>query len=300
MVYPWVEGKQGKASDSIPIVSGTFLTEDTFASVGPKVADLLFDPKFQDYKRRIPKERTLAEMFILRILEDMSKGQKSDTAKKSSSYLGIEFSTWLSWFKDYLTFQDFMATEYIKTDKMEWMSKDFAEKLGAQTLETFSKSMNYTTQVMTFFPKVAINIVLSSFETVVPEAQSALNKRYGNCPSHSQIAKDSFSHPLNKLSATLAKEAVKDVGTKFKAGWNGVKLANYTANKYFVHPDSESAKWSDKIINKWVDQPSNKKLISDLQYPTIYEHAHHEAKEISKESLKKIKAVMEHFKMNTK
>jgi hypothetical protein len=300
MVYPWVEAKQGKACKNIPIVSGTFLTEDTFASVGPKVADLLFDPKFQDYKRRIPNERTLAEMFILRILEDMAKGQKSDTAKKKSSYLGVEFSTWLSWFKDYLTFQDFMATEYNKTDKMKWMSTDFPEKLGAQTLETFSKSMNYTTQVMTFFPKVAINIVLSSFETVVPEAQSALNKSYGNCPSHSQIAKDSFSHPLNKLSATLAKEAVKDVGTKFKAGWDGAKLANYTANKYFVHPDSENAKWSDKIINKWADQPSNKKLIADLQFPTIYEHAHHKGEKISKESLKAIKVVMDYFKMNTK
>lgn len=300
MVYPWVEGKQGKTSKNIPIVSGTFLTEDTFASVGPKAADLLFDPKLKDYKRRIPKQRTLAEMFILRILEDMAKGQKTDTAKKNSSYLGVEFSTWLSWYNDFLTFQDFMATEYIKADKMEWMSKDFPEKLGAKTLETFSKSMDYTAQVMSFFPKVAINIVLSSFEKVVPEAQSALNKKYGNCPSHSQIAKDSFGHPLNKLSATLAKQAVKDVGEKFRAGWDGAKLADYTADKYFVHPDSENARWSDKIIKDWKNISNNKKTIVDLQYPTIYEHAHHEAEEISKESVKKIKKVMNYFKENTK
>lgn len=298
MVYPWVQGKQGKESKDIPIVSGTFLTEDTFASVGPKVADLLFDPKFKDYKRRIPNQRTLSEMFILKILEDMAKGQKSDTAKKSSSYLGVEFSTWLSWFKDYLIFQDFMATEYIKADKMKWMSKDFPEKLGAKTLETFSKSMNYATQAMTFFPKVAINIVLSSFEKVVPEAQSAINTNYGNCPSHSQIAKDSYSHPLNKLSATLAKEAVKDVGEKFKAGWEGTKLANYTANKYFVHPDSEKASWSDVIVVNW--KKNNPSIIEKLKYPTIYEHAHHEMEEISKESVKKIKKVMDYFKKNKK
>lgn len=294
MVYPWVEGKQGKSSDKIPIVSGTFLTEDTIASVGPKVADLLFDPKFKDYKRRIPKQRTLAEMFILKMLEDMAKGQKSDTAKKNSSYLGVEYSTWLSWFNSYLKFQDFMANEYIKADKMKWMSKDFPEKLGAKTLETFSKSMDYTVQAMSFFPKVAINIILSSFEKTVPEAQSHLNKNYGNCPSHSQIAKDSFSHPLNKLSATLAKEAVKDVGQKFKEGWDGNKLANYTADKYFVHPNSENAKWSDKITGSW--QKNNPSIIKNLQYPTIYEHAHHEAQEISKESIKKIKKVMDYFK----
>lgn len=300
MVYPWVEGKQGKTSREIPIVSGTFLTEDTFASVGPKVANLLFDPKIKDYQRRIPKQRALSEMFIINILQDLAKGQKSDTAKKDTSYMGVEFSTWLNWFTTYLSFQDFMAAEYIKADKMKWKSKDFAEKLGAKTLETFSKSMDYTSQVMSFFPKVAFNIVLSSFETTVPEAQSHLNKNYGNCPSHSQIGKDSYSHPLNKLSATLAKKAVKDIGTKFRDGWDGKKLADYTANKYFVHPNSKNAEWSDKIVKDWKNISSNKKIIDDLKYANIYEHAHHEAQQISNESLKKIKEVMDYFKKNSK
>jgi len=299
-VYPWVEGKQGKASKYIPIVSGTFLTEDTFASVGPKAADLLFDPKIQDYKRRIPKQRTLSEMFIINILKDLAKGQKSDTAKKNASYMGTEFSTWLNWYTTFLNFQDFMAAEYIKANKMKWASKDFPEKLGAKVLETYSKAMNYTSQIMSFFPKVAFNILLSSFETTVPEAQSHLHKNYGNCPSHSQIGKDSYSHPLNKLSATLAKAAVKDIGEKFNAGWDGIKLANYTADKYFVHPDFGSTKWSDKIISKWIGEPINKKIIKNLEFPTIYEHAHHEAQQISKESLKKIKEIMDYFKKATK
>ncbi|KAF2509961.1 hypothetical protein EYY60_10590 [Flavobacterium zhairuonense] len=300
MVYPWVQDKQGKASKEIPIVSGTFLTEDTFASVGPKAANLLFDPKVKDYQRRIPKQRTLSEMFIVKVLQDLAKGQKSDTAKKNPSYMGVEFSTWLNWFTTYLSFQDFMAAEYIKADKLKWKSKDFAEKLGAKALEAFSKSMDYTSQVMSFFPKVVFNIVLSSFETTVPEAQSHLNKNYGNCPSHSQIAKDSYSHPLNKLSATLAKKAVKDVGAKFKEGWDGKKLADYTADKYFVHPNSKNADWSDEIVKNWRDQPSNKKIIDNLKYDTIYEHAHHEAQQISQETLKKIKEVMDYFKKNSK
>lgn len=299
MVYPWVQGKQGKASKQIPIVSGTFLTEDTFASVGPKAADLLFDPKIQDYKRRIPKQRTLSEMFIINVLQDLAKGQKSDTAKKNASYMGVEFSTWLDWFTTFLIFQDFMAAEYIKADKMKWASKDLPQKLGVKVLETYSKAMNYTSQVMSFFPKVAFNIVLSSFEITVPEAQSHLKKNYGNCPSHSQIGKDSYGHPLNKLSATLAKVAVKDVGTKFKEGWDGTKLANYTADKYFVHPNSKNAEWSDKIIRDWKNISSNKVIIDKLRHPNIYEHAHHEAQQLSKESLKKIKEVMDYFKKIT-
>lgn len=297
-VYPWVEGKQGKASKYIPIVSGTFLTEDTFASVGPKAGDLLFDPKIKDYKRRIPNQRTLSEMLILNILKDLAKGQKSDTAKKNPSYMGVEFSTWLSWYNDYLVFQDFMATEYNKADKKKWLSKDFPEKLGARALETFSISMDYTSQAMSFFPKLAFNIILSSFESIVPEAQSHLHKNYGNCPSHSQIGKDSYSHPLNKLSATLAKMAVKDIGEKFNVGWEGKKLADYTADKYFVHPNSENAKWSDEIVLNW--KKNNPSLVNVLQFPTIYEHAHHEAQQISKESLKKIKEIMDYFKKETK
>lgn len=300
MVYPWVQGKQGKPSSEIPVVSGTFLTEDTIASVGPKVADLLFDPKLKEYKRRIPKHRSLAEMFMLKALQDFAKGQKSDTAKTNTTYLGVEFSTWLAWFNNYLSFQDFMATEYNKADKMDWLSTDFPEKLGARTAETFSKAMGYTAQAMTFFPKVVVNVILGSLDEAIPEAQSHLNKNYGNCPSHSQIAKDSFTHPLNKLSATLAKEAVKDVGIKFKAGWTGTQLADYVANKYFVHPNSEKARWSDEFIKIWMKNPNNKKTIENLQYPTIYEHAEHEVQQISKESLKKLQEVMDYFKKATK
>ena len=123
---------------------------------------------------------------------------------------------------------------------------------------------------------------------------------YGNCPSHSQIAKDSFTHPLNKLSATLAKEAVKDVGTKFKAGWSGHKLSEYVAETYFVHPDSEKTNWSDEFIKIWIKNPKNKITIDNLQYATIYEHAEHEFEKISEESFKKIQEVMDYFKKASK
>jgi hypothetical protein len=61
-----------------------------------------------------------------------------------------------------------------------------------------------------------VNIVLGSFDNIIPEAQSHLDKNYGDCPSHSQLAKDSYEHPLNKISAELAKIAVKDVEHNIK------------------------------------------------------------------------------------
>lgn len=297
--YPWVSYYKGKQHTEIPVVSGTFLTDDTLASIGPKMGDLLFDPKITEYKRRVPGQRSLAEKFIISVLENIAEGQKSDKAEKSSSYLGVDYATWLSWFNQYLKFQDFLAKEYQKTDKQQWMSRDFFEKLGSRSTETLQKGMGYTGQIMAFFPKLVFNIVLGSFDEIIPEAQSHLNTNYGNCPSHSQLAKDSYTHPLNKISAELAKIAVKDVGTLYKKGMNGTALADYVAKTYFVHPSSPKARWSDIILNNWI-KSQKKSDIDKLKYSTIYEHAEHEIKEMNSESAKKIKEIMEYFQKQTK
>jgi hypothetical protein len=168
--------------------------------------------------------------------------------KNSENYKGLSYSTRLDWFKKFLKFQDFLAAQYQKSDKHEWMSKDFFEKLGSKAAETFQKSASYVGQAMAFFPKSAFNLVLGSFD----EVQSVSDDNYGYCPSHSQVAKDSYSHPLNKISATLAKHAVEDVGRKYKNGMDGNTLAEYVANTYFVHPSSPKARWSDFLLNNWI------------------------------------------------
>ncbi|OWP82838.1 hypothetical protein BWK59_13740 [Flavobacterium davisii] len=117
--------------------------------------------------------------------------------------------------------------------------------------------MDYSAQVMSIFPKLVFNIILNSFDEVIPEAQSHTNTKYGNCPSHSKLAKDSLTHPLNKLSAELAKIAVEDVGRKFKQGMNGTQLANYVAEKYFVHPSSPKSNWTVDLIREWLNNVSS-------------------------------------------
>lgn len=298
--YPWVSDYKNKKSFvDIPVVSGRFLTDDTMASVGPKMAELLFAPEIKEYKRRLPGQRPLAEKFILTVLEDLAKAQNSDKAPKSASYLGVKYSTWLEYFKDYLRFQDFLATEYQKADKQKWMSKDFFEKLGARTAETLQRGMQYTGQIMAFFPKLVFNIIFGSFDMLIPEGQSHLDKNYGNNPSHSQLAKDSYKHPLNRISAELAKIAVKDVGTRYKNGASAHELSEYVANTYFVHPSSPNARWSDKYLIPWLNSQSSK-FLETLKYNTIYDHAHHELQDINSKMAQKIKEIIEYFEKQTK
>lgn len=301
--YPWVSDYKSKKSFvEIPVVSGRFLTDDTMASVGPKMAELLFAPEIKEYKRRLPGQRPLAEKFILTVLQDLANAQKSDKALKSASYLGVPYSTWLASFNEYLRFQDFLAEQYQKADKQGWNPKnpkEFFEKLGARAAETLQKGMQYTGQIMSFFPKLVFNIIFGSFDVLVPEGQSHVIKNYGNNPSHSQLAKDSYKHPLNKISAELAKIAVKDVGTRYKNGASATELSEYVANTYFVHPSSPNARWSDKYLIPWVNNQSPK-FLEALKYNTIYDHAHHELQEINSKMAQKIKEIIEYFEKQTK
>jgi len=299
--YPWVSyAVNEKDHTKIPVVSGRFLTDDTVASIGPKAGDLLFAPEVTEYKRRIPGQRTLSEKFIESILTDLAKGQESDYIESNKNYKGLSYSTWLDWFKKFLKFQDFLASQYQKSDNQKWMSKDFFEKLGSKATETFQKSTSYVGQAMAFFPKLAFNLLLGSLDEVVPEIQSLTIDNYGYCPSHSQIAKDSYTHPLNKISATLAKHAVEDVGRKYKSGMDANSLAEYVAQTYFVHPSSPNARWSDeKYLIKWVDSQS-KEFLSKLKNHTIYEHTHQEAKDIGDKSIKKMKEIIDFFDRQTK
>src|SRR3712207_7743973 len=43
-----------------------------------------------------------------------------------------------------------------------------------------------------------------------------LARKIGTDPSHSQLAKDHFEHPLHSLAADLAREAVAGIGTVLK------------------------------------------------------------------------------------
>jgi len=293
-VYPWIETYKGKNYKNLPVISGTFLSEDTIASLGPKVADILFSTEMVHYERREPEQRTLSETFLLTTLRDLAKGQASDPAKTNSSYLGVEHATWLEWLETYLSFQDYLAAEYKKADDLDWLSGDFFEKLGAKTMETIEWGMNYTGQFISYLPRLVFGLIFDSFDEIVPIVQSQNNSNYGNNPSHSQVAKDSETHLLNQLSAELAMIAVEDVGKKFKAGWSGNDLAKYVADTYFVHPMDEKANWCDDKILRWITLNPN--AVEKLKFKHTHKHFEDKVERITKEEVQWIKEIMEYFK----
>nr|WP_185124575.1 hypothetical protein [Ornithobacterium rhinotracheale] len=192
-------------------------------------------------------------------------------------------------------------TTNVGMNKSDGIGLNHIENVGTRSAEILQQSSGYVVQAMSFFPKLAFNLLLGSLDKVVPEVQSHINKNYGVCPSHSQIAKDSYKHPLNRISATLAKHAVEDVGRKYQTGKYGAKeLADYIANTYFVHPSSPKANWVyEKYLDKWINN-QNPEFLKTLEYGNIYEHTHKEVEAISDKSIKKLKKIIEFLDKETK
>lgn len=256
-VYPWVEGMQGKDYTSIPIVTGVFLTDDTLASVLPKVANSMFPIGYHDYVQRKPKDRTFGDLFILSLLEDLSK------AKSEEMYFGFTIKDWLNGYRFYLDLVD-KKSEFIK--ELGIIGR-FFDKYLQRASETFST-----------FNNLAFNLLLRSADETIKESQThTTNKNYGTDPTHTQIAKDAENHPLNELASDLATIAVTDVGQKIKAIWQGAssvsgeELGNYIVNTYIQHP--KFTIWEEKIIGKWSENEKNKLIIKRLENPTLYEYS---------------------------
>ncbi len=70
--------------------------------------------------------------------------------------------------------------------------------------------------------------------------REVLKNPNSTCPSHSMIAKDHDDNLLHSIAALCAKEAVRDVGTFMRDGWQGKNTPDQVvieALKYFIHPD---------------------------------------------------------------
>lgn len=254
-VYPWVEGMKGKDYTTIPIVTGVFLTDDTLASVLPKVANSMFPVGYHDYIQREENDRTFGDLFILTLLEDLSKTESKET------YFGFTLKDWLDGYNYYLYWVD-QKSKFLKKLGFIGRSIDITLQRTSETFNTFNN--------------LAFNLLLRSADETVKETQTqSTNKNYGTNPTHTQIAKDAKNHPLNQLSADLATIAVTDVGRKMKAIWQGTSdisgeaLGNYIVNTYLQHP--EFTTWEEETIKKWAKL--NKATVKRLESSTLYEHS---------------------------
>ena len=255
-VYPWVEGMQGKDFKTIPIVTGIFLTDDTLASVLPKLADKMFPIGFEEYEQRKEGDRTFSDGLIITILTDFSLSDDKD-----KKFYGFSASEWLYAYNQYLSLVDFKCFLVENTFFIgEWIDR---------LLQTAS-------EVFSSFNNLAYNLLLQSTDETIKEAQTLQTYvNYGTNPTHTQLAKDSTNHPLNSLAAELSKIAIKDIAVKLKKIWdtgidaNGERLAKEVVNKYTRHPKDTS--WEMAEVKNWAIKYKN--IVDKLASPTIYDYS---------------------------
>jgi hypothetical protein len=254
-VYPWVEGMQGKDYQTIPIVTGKFLEDDTFASVLPKLADKLFPIGFNEYEKRKPGDRTFSDGLILTLLTDLSLSEEKDT-----KFHGFTAAELLEGYKIYLSLVDNKSSLVESLGKFGELLDRLFQKIG---------------EIFDTFTNIAFNLLLQSTDEDTKEAQTLkTNANYGTNPTHTQLAKDATNHPMNGLAASLASYAVLDIATRLNKIWEsgidskGHELANYVVNTYTKHPKNTT--WETTQLIDWANQ--NKNSIDKFTSATIYEY----------------------------
>lgn len=285
LVYPWVEGKQGADYNTIPLITGKFLLDDTMASVLPKAGDKMFPIGIQDYEQRKPGDRTFQDAFILTTLEDLSTGQQSDGLEQDPTYKGMKTSEILNMYQNYLKLID---TKAAAVEYTGWLGR------------IIDRGLSYMGDSLATFNNIAYNLLLGSADDDIKIEQTEnSNKNYGTDPTHTQVAKDALNHPLNLLASELAKIAVKDVATRILDIWRtgsdptGDELAKYVINKYTLHPVYQNTDWANKTVNDWAKN-SNIEIIKRLQSSTPYEHA----EQVTQRTIsnKKVQEILNYFK----
>lgn len=272
-VFPWVQLdaetekiKNGKEKSSkIPIVSGLFGSDDTIASITPKIAEELFPLGYKEYQSIGEKERTFFDSLVISLLEDLASKEKVNT---SNSCLDIDLPLWndlsyktlLKTYNNYLSYRDFWAHQK-------------KNKFYGFVIRGISIIFHYISQTLSFFSDVTFNIILNSIEDGIKEKQTRVIQNFGTNPTHTQIAKDPVEHPLNNLAGTLAVKAVEDIGKKMRSSWSGGLSIDYIIKHiektYFVHPKNTT--WMDKTIKDWALK--NKKSLDIAKSKTqIYHH----------------------------
>ena len=245
-VRHWVLRKNDFSSyEKIPLVTGTFDTWDTFASVGGALGELL-DPikKWSEYEGMVSGERSLADLIIQEFVITI------DSVSKDKNLTKV-------WFR-YLELRDAVNALY---------EAGYAD-LAVKATKTFKEFRNQAAllkalikPLITFLLKWAASTTLKHAHEIVSVKQGANPVIHGDNPSHTQVGKDEGGNPLHLLAANLAIIAVRDVGTKWR-NWSqnptaGNKQAVLdTAKSYFRHPSR--CNWMDETVKQWSRQHKDK------------------------------------------
>lgn len=257
----------------LPLVSGLFDTDDTIASIIPKIADSLFPQKFTEYSPRGKGEITFSEALIKVLLEDRvdreneilqnAKTNKNELKKLNEILIGygkygsIRPSKALQIFNAYLNTVLYLA-DTMSPKEAETMNEEVRELLKKGYHSVREMTHNLLESVLVHV-KMAANELTKTLDDGIPASQRITNKDYGingNDPTHTQVAKDDPEHHLNNLAGLLAVEAVREVGTimndiwEGKTGMNIAYLEEIIKNKYYLHP--KDTNWMEELVRNWI------------------------------------------------
>ncbi len=225
----------------IPIVTGRFLMDDTIASIVPKIAQV-FPLDIEGYYEMKEGERSFGDLLILMVLKDLSATHGALPEEDRPSIFGVTASGLLEGYEYYLSVVD--GWRYVRSLPILEVIRYLPDR-----------ALHWIGQIMKFYRNLLINLFVPLADDAIKEAQSDYDWDHGTNPSHTQLAKDPADHPLNPLAGQLAVAAVKDVGTRIKAAWNGEgptgkEIADDVAATYFVHPCK--TQWMDEIVLEWM------------------------------------------------
>jgi hypothetical protein len=227
-VYPGVEaGVAVRSPWEIPIVTGTFGSLDTAASILFEIADHLVKATALD-----SRERTTSTKVLLILLRDVDPwwGQKTEEMLSLYEKSAETVDQWLR--KHSKVYPIFRATLKKIVDWWHLKIGEVIKKMG--------DAMEHA------------------------QTQSALG-RLPTDPSHTQLAKDHGEHPLHGLAIALARVAVKHTAHKIVRAWNRKEPpsnAALTASRFIVHPTHSA--WMNKTVSKWAK--ANPSLVVSAQY----------------------------------
>lgn len=258
--YQIDEGEVSPLATYLPVVTGRFLTDDTLASLLPKVADAVFSTDYTAYYQLKAGERTMADMAILTILEEHTQSQAPFPYDQREKYFWWTAGEWLEFYQDFLYYVD--------------MWRDVRDNSGVLevVLVSLEKFLHSVGQVLKLVGNVCLNLMLGNSDEGIKIEQRILDAEYGTNPSHTILAKDDLAGPLNVLAGRLAVHAVRDVGARISEIWDkrnggGAALAKYVATTYFEHPCK--TKWMDKLVRAFAQESPEK--VHDAVTPTEVE-----------------------------
>jgi|GEM_PF-1304730 len=258
----------------IPIVTGTFGSVDTAASVLPVLNEHVFSLEIKPWQKAKSGERNFNDILIRELLKDIDNAQ-SDNYKST----GTNDNSYIRSYDALLVVRDAIA------DTVDWLVPDEIEKGFHWLFQRIGALFSFLPYVTAKHTADILNdaqLLLDKDLELLENFDELEAKTFslGVDPSHTQVAKDDPHNPTHELAAELAIEAVRQVGEAMAEVWNGtgnLQTVLAIVDTLMRHPVESD--WQEKIVTNWAHH-NRHKLCAALTPSAVIESLFHLQEEI--------------------